>query len=397
MSPASFSSYSIIIDDRPCSQDDLWHSLFLYLSLPSRLVAADLNCRPEGPVLPKPTSLCDSSIFQKAASNFTDTLDAAISNSINPGWAVENVSFSLAVISADQNDPGVPIWEYHRLASGNNRGTRHLGRNSQYLIGSITKVFSDYILMKSGIDLDVPVTNLLPRLLKPHSTIQWQNITLRMLASHLSRAPTNYTLDGVIKDYPITVPMERPAYSNIAFTIFGMAHEEFTGKGYSQLVEVMVAKPLGLENTFPSPGNDQRAVIPPIESTWGADYGYSALHPHPITIYGKSGGAQGYRSQLSVVNEYGFALVVLTAGPTQAAPILVDAIMATFVPVIDGVSRDQAKKHERNFTSMSSKEDDVFNQQSLQQDEDSLLMSSLHRNGSDHPTGLTELWTVTPV
>ena len=169
----------------------LRRALFLCLCGPSWLVAGDLNCRPEGPVLPKPRSLSDSPIFQKAASSFTDTLDAAISASINAGWVVENVSFSLAVISADQQDPGVPVWEYHHLASGNSRGTKNLNRDSQYLIGSITKVFSDYILLKSGIDIDAPVTNFLPRLNSPNTTIQWQNVSLRMLASHLSGAPAN--------------------------------------------------------------------------------------------------------------------------------------------------------------------------------------------------------------
>jgi actin-related protein 6 len=38
-------------------------------------------------------------------------------------------------------------------------------------------------------------------------------------------------------------------------------------------------------------------------------------HPHPVAIFGKSGGAMGYRSQVSLVDEYGIGIVALSAGP----------------------------------------------------------------------------------
>ena len=76
--------------------------------------------------------------------------------------------------------------------------------------------------------------------------------------------------------YPITAPNERPAYSNIAFTLIFMAIEESMGKNYTQLVDELFAQPLGLKNTMPSPGDDDKAVIPPGESSWGSDYGMNA-------------------------------------------------------------------------------------------------------------------------
>jgi CubicO group peptidase (beta-lactamase class C family) len=76
--------------------------------------------------------------------------------------------------------------------------------------------------------------------------------------------------------YSITALNERPAYSNVAFTIMFMALENVTGKNYTQLVDEHFSKPLHLKNTFPSPGEDNKAVIPPSESSWGADYGYNA-------------------------------------------------------------------------------------------------------------------------
>ena len=157
------------------------------------VASATLNCRPEGPVVPKPviSRLKSSSALTSAADNLTSILEDAISGSINAGWETSNVSFSLALVSADQEDPGVPIWEYHHLAEANTNGTTDLGRDSQYLIGSVTKVISDYVLLQTGIDLDAPVTEYLPKLAEGGSKIQWEDVTLRKLAEHLSGAPTN--------------------------------------------------------------------------------------------------------------------------------------------------------------------------------------------------------------
>lgn len=168
----------------------LSYSIVSILSLTTQLTSAELKCRPEGPVLPSPTDLNKSPIFQAATTNLTDTLNAALSGSITAGWPIKNVSFSLAVVSADQDDPGVPIWEYHYLAAANTKGTEKLDRDSQYLIGSIAKVFTVYLLLKSGMDLDASVTEYLPGL-DGESKIQWRDVTLRMLASYLGGTPAN--------------------------------------------------------------------------------------------------------------------------------------------------------------------------------------------------------------
>ncbi|KAL2670076.1 hypothetical protein Neosp_014957 [[Neocosmospora] mangrovei] len=473
----------------------LLQSFTFILSLAASFTRASLKCRPEGPVLPRPTALAESSIFKEAAANLTDTLDAAVSGSITAGWPVNNVSFSLAVVSADQDKPGVPIWEYHHLASANENGTKNLDRDSQYLIGSVSKVIATYVLLKSGIDLDAPVTTYLPKLGDKKSTIQWRDVSLRMLASHLSGAPANYGfsefytlkevflsiglppvedsdyppcgvtglnkgcsrqdyLTGMTRSYPQTAPNERPAYSNMAFVILGMALEEHTGKNFTQLVKDIFSDPLDLKSTYPSPGNSEKAVIPPGESSWGADYKENTpagglvsslsdlskfshallsrtinltsteidawlkpvafagneytmtgmpweilrsskltpAHPHTVTIYGKSGGAQNYRSQLDFIDEYGFAVVLLTAGPMKAAPILRDAMLATFVAAADDVSREQGEKYEKRFTSKGDKSQ-VPVEASLKQDKDSMVLASLRRNNTDIVTGLAKIWT----
>lgn len=157
------------------------------------LAAAALTCRPEGPVVPKPTlkSLKSSSIVSEAAANLTATLDDAISGAIEGGWEVENGSFSLALVSADQGNAGTPIWEYHHLAEANTRGTKKLDRDSQYLIGSISKLISDYVMLQTDVDIDAPITEFLPSLSEPGAMIQWGGVTLRMLGQHLAGVPVN--------------------------------------------------------------------------------------------------------------------------------------------------------------------------------------------------------------
>lgn len=50
--------------------------------------------------------------------------------------------------------------------------------------------------------------------------------------------------------------------------------EVATGKDFTQYLHEEITKPLQLANTGASPGNDKKAVIPPIEgNSWGSDYG----------------------------------------------------------------------------------------------------------------------------
>jgi CubicO group peptidase (beta-lactamase class C family) len=158
--------------------------------LPS-LAPRKLACRPESPVVPRPTSLAASSTFGDATARLEEAFNSALSRESTAGWDVHNTSFSLALVSHDQPDPATPVWEFHHLAEGNVAGTKSLDRHSQYLIGSVTKALSNYILLESGVDLDAPVTDFVPALATDNSTIQWREVTLRALAEHLSGTPQN--------------------------------------------------------------------------------------------------------------------------------------------------------------------------------------------------------------
>jgi hypothetical protein len=116
-------------------------------------------------------------------------------------------------------------------------------------------------------------------------------------------------------------------------------------------------------------------------------------HPHTVTVYSKTGGAQNYRSQLSFVDEYGLAVIVLTAGPMKAAPILADALLSTFVSVADKISRVQARKYGGVYTNRV--EGSALVEAALEQDEDSMVLTSLRRNGTDILSLLVDIWGLT--
>jgi CubicO group peptidase (beta-lactamase class C family) len=161
------------------------------------LVANSAVCPPDGPLLPRPTSLHTSSLISNVAQNLKSTLDKAVDGKITVPWLVSNISFSIAVVSLDTPNPSSPLWEYHHLATANTRGTKHVDGDSQYLIGSISKMVTDLLLLKTGLPLDDPITKYLPELLSPDSPIRWDEITLGSLGDHLSGMPYDCKLSQI--------------------------------------------------------------------------------------------------------------------------------------------------------------------------------------------------------
>ena len=167
------------------------------------------TCSPSGPLLPRPLTLSTSPAVQNVTANLTALLDGALQkdSSLKVPWAKTNVSFSIAVVSLPPHSSSLqyntstinladPIWEYHQLASLNTNGTKSVDGESRYLIGSISKVFTDLLLLKTlGGRLDEPITRFLPELVdvsrsdSGESVIQWENITLGSLGDHLAGIP----------------------------------------------------------------------------------------------------------------------------------------------------------------------------------------------------------------
>jgi hypothetical protein len=164
-----------------------------------RGVVVGQECPPVGLLFPRP-NLAKSASFQKAAARLATTLDAAVNGSIRSGWDTPNVSFSVGFVARDQAKSDEPIWEYHHLAANRTNGTSSLSRHSQYMIGSISKAITVAVLLRSGVDLDDPITKYLPELSNGPSLIVWNNITLRALASHMAGIPPNgrWTLEPLL-------------------------------------------------------------------------------------------------------------------------------------------------------------------------------------------------------
>ncbi|KAL2853056.1 beta-lactamase/transpeptidase-like protein [Aspergillus pseudodeflectus] len=375
------------------------------------------GCPPDGPLIPRLTDLVNSKYTLDVAKDLNARLNSTVKGEIEAGWIVENVSFSLALVSP-----------YGPSGSDDN-GVTEVNGDTQYPIGSVSKVFSDLMLLESGLDLQAPVTDFLPQLSSPRSRILWEDITLEMLADHLAGiAPTAFfefyfpnsfheslglphlkdseyprcgvlgpnagsTREEMIESFLTkeqVVPINSsPLYSQLSCTLYTLCLGEYTGKNYSQNLEETIYEPLSLVNSGVSPGDIEKAAIPPGVSGWGSDYGFNApviggglystinvmsifssvlnheildtpadirkglkplstisplntLHVHTVDICAKSGGAMGYMAQIAVTDQYGVGLAVLTAGPVDAMGILYRAVLGTFVPAIDEEARQLA-------------------------------------------------------
>ncbi|KAE8152462.1 beta-lactamase/transpeptidase-like protein [Aspergillus avenaceus] len=268
------------------------------------------GCPPDGPLLPRPTNLTQSKYLQAATDNLTAALDSALKGEIKAGWVVDNVSFSVAIVSPNGGqDHNKPLWEYHHRAKHNTGGAAQATGDSQYMIGSVSKVFSDLVLLKSGVDIQSPVTEFLPELAAPNASIQWKDITLQALADHLAGIPPNFVyefyflqplheslgfphlnkpdypscgvtglspsctrqeiLNGLLTMDPVVPVNSKPVYSQLSFLIFSLCLEQATGKNYTQLLHETIIQPLNLTNTGTPPGDSSLGIIPPGTSSWG--------------------------------------------------------------------------------------------------------------------------------
>lgn len=125
-------------------------------------------------------------------------------------------------------------------------------------------------------------------------------------------------------------------------------------------------------------------------------------NPHTVDIYAKGGGANGYVSQMSLVDEYGVGFVVLTAGPRESATvsILNEAIITSFIPAVDSETRSQALAYAGNFSvgaipnpkKIGSKDITPVGLSLSINEGTGLKIDSLTRNGSDILAGLGKLW-----
>ncbi|KAH8199700.1 hypothetical protein TruAng_006108 [Truncatella angustata] len=275
--------------------------------------ALDGLCPPLGAVLPAPKAPSSSLHVQTAAAFLKEALQNATA-SIN-GSAI---SFGIQSIHEAK-----PIVEFHYTPpeSGAN-GVKEVNSNTVYRLASTSKLFPVLALLRTeGMDLSDPITKWLPELRglnkqarKPNPiwTVDWDEITLGALASHLG-APSDLVLDistdsdgnwtglgfpelpnslqlncslkgepacpeTLFWDLfgqrpPVYAPFKVPVYSNIAFALISWAVEVAANVTFSEYVRETIWKPTGMLHTFASQPNDSLGAIPTDDTWWKATVG----------------------------------------------------------------------------------------------------------------------------
>lgn len=132
----------------------------------------------------------------------------ALNGSINPGFSILNTTFSLGLVSLDSPEP---VWSFHHRGSANINRTQVIDNDTQYLVGSISKIITDLLVLRTGIDLDAPITRYLPSLANETSVIKWEEVTLAALADHSAGIPPDYGFLDIYYLQPLLEELEFPS------------------------------------------------------------------------------------------------------------------------------------------------------------------------------------------
>ncbi len=175
-----------------------------------------------------------------------------------------NGSVSLAILHEDS------LLTTKTFGFTNPDQTTQADASTLYRIGSITKSFTGFLLLKlyqdEIVDLDDPIEKYLPEIKSLPDYSAYPAITFRQLASHtsgLDRESRNREVNhGKVEEWEEKVllaipetgfrsaPGERFGYSNIGFGILGLAISRAAEKPYIELVEELILEPLDMTNTF---------------------------------------------------------------------------------------------------------------------------------------------------
>lgn len=142
--------------------------------------------------------------------------------------------------------------------------------NTIYRIGSITKTFTATLLMllieEKKISLDDNIEKYVPEVKKLSGYTADTKITIKQLASHTSGIERDGKLipafygnpdvweDRLIQAIPYTSIVNKPGtdwlYSNIGFSILGLAIERAAHQSYLQMIQQRILTPLHMHDTF---------------------------------------------------------------------------------------------------------------------------------------------------
>lgn len=249
--------------------------------------ATQAYCLPPGPLLPPPRVLSNSTRFTVPDTVFADL-----------PWA-SDTSFAIKASVGD-----VAVFKHEHSAPGREVGQSLL--ETSFRIGSVTKTFTMLAILLSAdkIKLSDSITKFIPEL----SEHAYKNVTIAALASHTSglgryvyvgdlaivpgfnpamlglpstndtgskvstcdpfpggRICTREEVIAGLNDpaYHPRSPDSGPLYSNIGYTLLGMAFEAVHNKSSEQAIHDLVIDPLGLGKTkFTLPEKVSEALLP---------------------------------------------------------------------------------------------------------------------------------------
>ncbi|KAE9989176.1 hypothetical protein EG328_000108 [Venturia inaequalis] len=339
------------------------------------LISAAVNANFLGPRFSPPTHFTGDSLVAASWKNLGSNLDAylqgnrqGVESSLLEG--LENLTFSLGMFSV--HDPAAETLQYHYTSKevANGKGAKEVDGNSIYRVASVSKLFSVYagMLVFSDEQWNQPITDFVPRLSKSTLDkittdsihyIQWEDVTLRALASQIAGIPrdaqpvlSDIALDpvtylgvpdptslglppldlvndpstiapclivsdpvndctadlyfeGTEQRLPVFQSWTTPAYTNNGFILLGIALANITGKPIAQVYPDTIFDPLGMKDSRSNPPESEwsQYVIPA-----GGEAGWSA--PGGISI--SSG---GLLSSLNDMAKFGTAILNHTLLP----------------------------------------------------------------------------------
>ncbi|KAK3292926.1 beta-lactamase/transpeptidase-like protein [Chaetomium fimeti] len=228
------------------------------------------------------------------------------------------------------------------------KGVQKVDSDTIFRIGSLTKLFPPLALLKlqdRGVNFEDPITKYVPELrtLKsqaredsPIWAVEWDEVTLGALASHMAGIPSDYITDiapfGDLSAYgypqansskflgcagffgtpgcnktvffehfgerpPVQAPFSaQTVYSNIGFAILGFAVEAITNQSFTDYVTNEIWKPLDMARTSATQPDEALGFIPANDVWWAADMGFE-------------GPGGGYFSTINDLHRFGDAIL----------------------------------------------------------------------------------------
>lgn len=175
-----------------------------------------------------------------------------------------NGSMSVAVIKSDK------VLSSDAFGYLNRNKTAFTDSETIYRIGSVTKSFTGFLLVKlhqnSVLNMNDSIERYLPEVKTIIGYDSYTPITFKQLASHTSGldretrnrdanfGSTSKWEEKLINALPQasyrSKPGERFRYSNIGYGILGLAMSRAANKPYMQLIEEEILSPLNMTNTF---------------------------------------------------------------------------------------------------------------------------------------------------